>query len=153
MRDARCANYIFFSPGYYIVRRSQTTKSNEMYYLIASNPTGEQRILDARPVQDGLLPMLAHHLKQTKGTLVDSIYDMNSEGVHIIEEEPEKTYKIYHTQDRGWLKHNFWSEHVLTYRIVEFLHPAIKINFPPCDDLKQVLKAGKSDLENKTIFF
>ncbi len=124
-----------------------------MFYLIASNNNGEQRILDACPTQDGVKSMLGFYLKQTNGCLVSGFEQMNNEGIHITEEKPLRHYKIYHTTDAGWIRSSYWSTKVLEYRVLQFIPPAIRVNFPPVNQLSDALVSKKHNINDKSIFF
>ncbi len=124
-----------------------------MYYLIAQSfPSHQQKMLDRCEKKDDITGMLAIYLRKTKGQLVQTMYEMLNEGVHIIE-EPNHVYKIYQTRNVGWVKNNFYHDHVLTYSIVEYLEPSIKVAFPPCKALSDVLLSGKADFNDDDIFF
>lgn len=124
-----------------------------MYYLIAQSfPSHEEKILDAVSKKEEVLPLLALYLRKTKGQLVNSPLEMLNVGVHIIKINDE-TYKIYQTRNVGWIKNNFYYDHVLTYTIVKYEEPTIKITLPIVKNLKDALLSGEADFDDKDIFF
>ncbi len=123
------------------------------FYLIAqSHPSNEVKILDACEKKEEVLRLIACYLKATKGTLVNSIAEMQAEGVHVIEAEEQKEYHIFKTINNGYIRNTFWSDHVLTYRVVEYNPSALKVALPQVKGLKDVLQAGKADFDAECFF-
>ena len=124
-----------------------------MFYLVALNPqTLEIRILDTIDKKEDILKLLGSYLKATKGTLAEGPQDFLNEGVHVKEIEEQKEYHIFKTVNNGIIRNTFYSEHVLTYKIVEYLTPSVKVALPPVKSLKDVLQAGKADFNNELFF-
>ena len=124
-----------------------------MYYLVAqSTSTGQLKILDCSEKKDDVTSMVAAYLKQTRGQLVETVYDMQSVGCHIIQLS-EYEYEIYKTENVGWVKNNFYSEKILTYKVVLYNEPSVRVSIPRVDNLKCTLKPQPPDFTNNEIFF